>query len=195
MSLSHGQAAESLKEIEKTARRSAEAHEYAHASPQFILWGLVWMVGYAGSDLLPNYGFVHGINWLWFGLVLIGIFGSHVLGRRRYRNLPPDALAKGKAIGFRWGMTMLVFYAFIAATFAVMRPVNPAASGAFVPLLIAAIYCIMGIWQGLRFLYAGIAVAVLTLFGWFWLPQYFLLWMAMVGGGSLILVGLWLKKV
>jgi hypothetical protein len=195
MSLSPGQAAENLKEIEKTARRSAEAHEYAHSSPQFILWGLIWVAGYAGSYLLPNYGVSHGINWLWFGLVVIGVVGSSVLGRRRYRDLAPEAAARGKAIGFRWGMTIFVFYAFMFATFAVMRPTNPAAIGAFVPLLIAAIYCVWGIWQGLRFLYAGIAVGALTLIGWFWLPQYFLPWMAAVGGSSLILVGLWLKKV
>jgi hypothetical protein len=195
MTLSPDQAAQSLKEIEKTERRSAEAHEYAMSSPGFILWGLIWAVGYTGTYLLPNYGFVHGISWLWFGLVVIGIIGSSILGRRRYRNLAPEAVAKARAIGFRWGMTMFVFYAFIAATFAVMHPHNPAVSGAFIPLLIAAIYSVWGIWQGLRFLYAGIALAILTLGGWFFLPQYFLLWMAAVGGGSLVLVGLWLRKV
>lgn len=195
MDLSPGQAAESLKEIERTQRRSAEAHEYAHASPQFILWGLIWMVGYTGSDLLPNYGFVGAINWLWFALVVIGAFGSTILSRRRYRDLTPEAIIKARAIGFRIGMTMLVFYAFLFAVFAVLRPRNPAVSGAFIPLLVAAIYAILGIWSGLRFLYIGIALAALTLGGWFYLSQYFLLWMAAVGGGSLILVGLWLRKV
>jgi hypothetical protein len=195
MSLSPGQAAESLREIERTGRRSAEAHEYAASSPQFILWGLIWMAGYAGSYLLPHYGFVGAINWLWLGLVVIGIAASNMLGRRRYRHLSPQARAKGKAIGLRWGMTMLVFYAFLLAVFAVMRPRNPVVCAAFIPLLIAAIYAVVGIWWGLRFLYAGIAVGALTLIGWFWLPQYFLLWMAVVGGGSLILVGFWLKKV
>jgi len=195
MDLSRDQAAESLKEIERTQRRSAEANEYVYSSPQFILWGLIWMVGYTGSYLLPNYGFSHGINWLWFGLVVIGIFGSHVLGRRRIRHLAPEAVAKGKAISIRWGMTMFVFYAFIIAVFAVIRPRNPMVSGAFIPLLIAAIYSVWGIWQGLRFLYAGIALAVLTLGGWFYLYPYFLPWMAAVGGGSLVLIGLWLRKV
>ena len=195
MILSPDQAAQSLKEIEQTGRRSAEVHEYAASSPQFILWGLIWMAGYAGSYLLPNYGFAHGINWLWFGLVVIGVIGSSILGRRRYRDLAPEAIVQAKAIGLRWGMTLFVFYAFIFATFVVMRPANPAASGAFIPLLVAAIYAIMGIWRGVRFLYAGIAVAALTLGGWFYLPHFFLLWMAAVGGGSLILVGLWLKKV
>lgn len=196
MNLSPGQAAESLKEIERTQRRSAEAQEYAYASPQFILWGLVWVAGYGGSYLLPDYGFVGAINWLWFGLVVIGVVGSHVLGRRRYRDLTSQARARGKAIGLRWGLTMFVFYAFIVAVFVVMRPRNPMVAGAFIPLLIAALYCIWGIWQGLRFLYAGIALAALTLGGWLYLPDArFLLWMAAVGGGSLILAGLWLRKV
>jgi hypothetical protein len=195
MTLSTDQAAQSLKDIEKTTRRSAEAREYAHSSPQFVLWGLIWGAGYAGSYLLPNYGMVRGINWLWFGLVAIGVVASSILGRRRYRNLAPEAAARGKAIGLRWGMTMFVFYAFLVATLTVMRPANPTAVGAFVPLLVAAIYCVWGIWQGLRFLYAGIAVGALTLIGWFWLPQFFLPWMAVVGGGSLILVGLWMKKI
>ena len=195
MSLSPAQAAESLKDIAQTERRSAEAHEYAHASPQFILWGLIWMVGYAGSYLLPDYGFVRGINWLWFGLIVIGIAGSSTLGRRRYRNLTPEARARSKAIGRRWGMTRLVLYAFLIAVFAVIHPRNPAIPGAFIPLLIAAIYSVWGIWQGLRFLYAGIALAALTLGGWFLLSEYFLLWMAGVGGGALVLVGLWLRQV
>ena len=195
MTLSPDQAPQSLQEIEKTTRRSAEAHEYSHASPQFILWGGIWMAGYAGSYLLPDYGFAHGINWLWFSLVVIGGVGSTILGRRRYRDLAPDVMARARVIGRRWGLTMLVFYVFLFTAFAVMRPRNPAALGAFIPLMIAAIYAVMGIWQGTRFLYAGIAVATLTLFGWFWLPQYFLPWMAAVGGGSLVVVGLWMKKV
>jgi hypothetical protein len=42
---------------------------------------------------------------------------------------------------------------------------------------------------------AGVVVAALTLIGFFGLPQYFLLWMAVVGGGALILGGFWLRSV
>ncbi len=76
-----------------------------------------------------------------------------------------------------------------------MRPTDLAAIGAFVPLLVALTYTIFGIWRGARFLYAGVAVAAMTLGGWLALREVFMLWMAFVGGGSLILVGLWLKKI
>ncbi len=83
----------------------------------------------------------------------------------------------------------------MVATVIVMRPADMAAIGAFIPLLVALVYTIFGIWRGTRFLVVGIAVAALTLGGWLYLREVFMLWMAFVGGGSLILVGLWLKKV
>ena len=120
---------------------------------------------------------------------------SMIIGRRQHRAQHPGEVARGRLIGVRWGMTILSLWLFVIATLTIMRPVNSAASGAFIPLLVALSYALFGIWRGLRFLYAGIVVAALTLGGWFYLPQHFLLWMAAVGGGSLILVGLWLKKV
>jgi hypothetical protein len=38
-------------------------------------------------------------------------------------------------------------------------------------------------------------VAGLTLGGFFYLPQHFLVWEGFVGGGALILAGLWFRRV
>jgi hypothetical protein len=196
MIVSPNEAAETLGEIDRTARRSAQAHGYANASPSFMLLGLMWMIGYAGSDLIPTLTRSYrGIGWLWLGLVILGVAANTYIGRRQYMAQYPGQKVKGRGIGLRWVATLVATWIFIAATFAIMRPVNPAASAAFVPLIAALAYAVFGIWRGLRFLYAGVVVAALTLGGWFYLPQHFLLWMAAVGGGSLILVGLWLKKV
>ncbi len=92
-------------EIARTEQRSAEAQEYANASPNFLLWGLIWMVGYTGSHLLPNYGFVGAINWLWFGLTIIGVTGGRLIGRHQYRHRSPEQQAAGRAISFRIGMS------------------------------------------------------------------------------------------
>jgi hypothetical protein len=54
MALSRNEAVEMLGEISRTEQRSAELREYAFASPGFIVWGLIWAVGYSGSYLLPN---------------------------------------------------------------------------------------------------------------------------------------------
>ncbi len=194
MSLSPNEAAQTLGEIARTEKRSAEAHEYASASPNFLLWGLIWIAGYTGSHLLPNYGFVGAINWLWFGLTIIGVTGGRLIGQHQYRHRSPEQQAEGRAIGFRIGMSSFAGFLFVGATIVVMRPADLAAIGAFVPLLVAFAYAVFGIWRGPRFLYVGIVVAALTLGGWLFLRELFMLWMALVGGGSLILVGLWLKK-
>ena len=195
MALTSNEATEMLGEISRTEKRSTEARCYASASAGFILWGLIWIAGYSGTDLLVRQGAIHGINWLWSSLTLLGFAGSWIIGRRQRLARNPGAHAEGHGIGLRWMLTLLAMWSFVIATFTVMRPYNPAATGAFIPLLVALAYAVFGIWRGMRFLYAGIAVAALTLGGFFYLPQYFLLWMAFVGGGSLILVGLWLKKV
>ncbi len=195
MTLSHDEAAQTLSEIARTGHRSAQAHHYASASPQFILWGLIWVAGYTGSYLLPNYGFVGYINWLWFGLSNAGVIGGILIGRHQHRHLTPAQQAEARVIGFRTGMSGFAAFLFVVATVAVMQPADWAAIGAFVPLMIALFYIAFGLFYGPRFVYAGIVVAALTLGGWFVVPQLFLLWMALVGGGSLVLVGLWLKKV
>ncbi|HJR55442.1 MAG TPA: hypothetical protein VJ798_02595 [Rhizomicrobium sp.] len=195
MSLSPNEAVQTLGEIARTEKRSAEAHCYANASPGFILWGLIWMVGYSGSYLLLKYGLPRGINWLWFSLTAVGVVGSHLIGRYQYRHQNPGQQAEGRLIGFRFGMTFFAMFLFTVAAFTIMRPVSYAATGAFIPLLVSLAYAIFGIWRGLRFLYVGIAVAALTMGGFLYLREFFTLWMAFVGGGSLILVGLWLKKV
>jgi hypothetical protein len=43
-------------------------------------------------------------------------------------------------------------------------------------------------------LMTGIVLAVLTVIGYFWLPGLFLLWMAALGGGALILGGIWFRS-
>ena len=89
----------------------------------------------------------------------------------------------------------VAFGAFIAATYAVFGRVTPAQQAAFVPLIVALGYTLLGIWKGPRFLVTGIVIAVLTLGGFFFLHAHFLLWMAFVGGGALLLAGLWLRTV
>jgi hypothetical protein len=84
---------------------------------------------------------------------------------------------------------------FISAIFAIMPPRTSAQIAAFFPILVALFYLLIGIWtRGARMIVLGLAVGALTLFGYFYLPVYFLLWMAVVGGGGMILGGIWLRS-
>ena len=190
MSLTPDEAANSLKEIERTGRRSASAYGYAHSSPFFVMWGVIWMIGYSASDFFP-----HQAGSIWIALTVAGAAGSMAIGRTRGRASGVARPGHGRETGWRVLATFLVIGFFIAAAFAVMGRVTPAQQAAFVPLVVALFYALLGVWKGVRFLIAGAVIAALTLGGFFWLHEHFMLWMAAVGGGALVLAGLWLRTV
>jgi hypothetical protein len=183
MPISHSEAQDTLRDISATARASATSYGYRVAAPHFLLWGIIWFIAWTFSYLAPqqNYG--------WLVLDLTGIVGSFLLGRR--------ARAGGASghWGRKYGSSFLVIALFVVALFAIMPPLNALQISAFFPLLVALFYCLAGIWAGaLRLVLIGALIAGLTLIGFFVLPQQFVLWMAFVGGGSLIFAGLWLRS-
>ena len=189
MSLSSDQAAESLKEIDRTRQRSAQAYRYANSSPFFILWGVIWMVGYTATDLYP-----HHANPLWLALMAAGLLGHMAIGRHRASIGEPHA-GMNRFAGLRLLAGFIAVFCFVGASYAIFAPVGWKQQASFVPLLMALFYVLVGLWAGTRFVVTGLAVAALTLGGFFYLPTHFLLWMALVGGGALILAGLWMRKI
>jgi hypothetical protein len=106
-----------------------------------------------------------------------------------------DKLAR-RSRGWKYGVNCLAIILFIYAVYAILPPTSDVQAVAFFPLLVALIYVLVGVWtRAARIALLGFALGVLTVGGFFWLPQYFLLWMAGVGGGALILGGFWLRRI
>jgi hypothetical protein len=179
MAISPQDAAAALHDIERAEARSATLRGYERAAPHFILWGILWAIGYGLSDIFQAHA-----NAIWAAIIPIGIIADFVAVRR----------AKG---GFNWryGLAVVTFLVFFCAAFFVMAPVNGRQVAAFIPLVVATCYVLVGIWAGTRYVVAGVVIAALTLIGFALLREHFLLWMAVVGAASLILAGLWLKQV
>jgi hypothetical protein len=177
-------AADALKQAAAAEKRSAQAYRYQRFAPYLFLWGVIWVIGYGGSDLRPRIA-----GWLWLGLVVVALAASILIAR---------AFADGRAdarIRWRTAAFFVAVWAFFAATYAVMHPTTALQQGAFPPLVVAFAYAVLGLWTGPRLIIAGVALAALTLGGFFYLPQHFLLWEGFVGGGALILAGLWFRRV
>jgi hypothetical protein len=177
MALSPDDAAAALRDIDVAQARSHRLRGYQNGAPHFFIWGIVWFVGYGLTDIFGR------ANAIWAVLVPIGVIAGIVANRG----------APGAA-SWRYAATALAIFAFLFATFAVMWPISGRQISAFIPLVIALFYVVGGIWAGPRYVIAGMAVAVLTLAGYFFIGAHFLAWMAIVGGGALILAGLWLRK-
>jgi len=181
MPMTPNEAADALRDIEQTGRRSGEAFGYRYAAPYFIVWGVVWIVGYAGTDLFGKQA-----PWIWLVAIACGAIGSALAGRARPSRTSTSAW---KSIAL-----VAIIFLFIYATYVVMWPVGERQQSAFVPLLAGAVYSGVGVFAGVRWIIAGAAVAALTLAGFFLIHQHYDLWMAAVGGGGLVLAGLWMRS-
>jgi hypothetical protein len=184
MTLSPNEAANALRDIAAAETRSARVYGYRRGSPYVILWGILWVVGYGLTAAWPPRG-----GAVWIAVLAIGAAATFAIGIRSH-------IAADARYNRRWVFPAiaLIAFAFIASSFAVMSPVSPRQIGAFIPLVVAAGYALLGLWTGTRFAVAGAVVAALTLGGFFLLPAYFDLWMAAVGGGALVLAGVWLRR-
>jgi len=180
------QAADALKEADAIERRSFEAFSYSQSAPYCFVWGAVWFLGYGAEALFPiDHPAWMWLGWWWMGLSMIGAAVSVAIGRRQNARRPGRSWRFGALFGILWLFSFFLF--------AIWHP-TPMQIGAFFPLLFAAIYAAIGLWLGTRYILVGLFMALSTLIAYFQMPQYFFLWMAMVGGGSLLLTGLWMRK-
>ncbi|SDI19684.1 hypothetical protein [Paraburkholderia phenazinium] len=181
MSLSSGQASQALRELEAVTQRSGQLYRYQRFAPMLILWGVIWLIGFSSSHFFPAHAF-----WAWIALDVIGISGCIYLGRRGKQ----DA---SNSTSWRWLASIFSIVVFYIVVQNILQPVSGPQSAALISLIVALCYFLGGVWIGARLAITGIVVAALTLIGFYMFPAYFLLWMAVVGGGSLILAGVWLR--
>ena len=185
MTVSTQEAAAALDDVARVHHRSAVLRGYEHGAPHFLLWGVIWLVGYGGTYLYPA-----AANPLWLVLDVLGIGGSYLFVRAAPRSASPADSARGA----RFGALALAIAGFIAATYYVLRPHSALQFAAFPPLLMAFAYTAIGVWRGVRWAAIGIMLAVLTVTGYAFLPAYFIAWMAVCGSASLLLTGLWMRR-
>ena len=184
MSLSSHEAAASLSQVEEARRKSSQLYFYHRSSPHLIMWGIIWIIGYGGTGLFP-----HHSNLLWAVLVLIGTSGGVILGRCH----KPDGVTTGP---YAWRMAALwaIILFFVFATYAILHPHDGRQLAAYPALITGCAYMTIGLWRGLRYVISGMAVVALTLIGFFYIEPIFF-WFAAVGGGAMILTGLWFRAV
>lgn len=178
MSVTHEDATEALRLIAEAGQRSTMLRGYQSAAPHLILWGGIYAAAYTFGYFRP-----YQAGLAWAVLIPAATIGDVLIARRDHGRI-------------NWAVFLglfATFLAFISATALVMQPHDPRQMAAFVPLVVAAAYVVLGIGVGRRLVFTGLALGVLTLVGFLALPSIFMLWMAVVGGGALVLGGLWLR--
>ena len=114
--------------------------------------------------------------------------------RRRDQRRSSHRRTGVRTFDFRVLAAFLLFFAFGFLCIAVLGHFGPRQMGTFWPIYFMLFYCIAGLWFGHAFVAIGLAITALTLIGYFFIGgAAFLLWMAVVNGGGLILGGLWMR--
>lgn len=185
MPLSQEEASTQLAEAETAARRSARAYGYHQASPMLLLWGTIWVLGYAGTDLLPYQG-----GKIWLSLSLAGALITFLLVRRMG---PPQRTDNRK--GLKILGLIAVFLIFLFSAYAILGPLTKAQYIAFPALLVGTAYIGLGFWMGQRMIVTGLTIFLLALGGYLAQIPYYGVFMGVLGGGALILAGLWFRRV
>jgi uncharacterized membrane protein YjgN (DUF898 family) len=182
MGLSPQDALAALNDVEAADARARASQANRAGAPYLLIWGAVWVVGYVLSGLLP--GKLIGPTWL--GVSLVGVVAMGLLPRRT----GADAKDRGLAMTICY----LAIFAFIGATYWVMRPTQGDQYMVYPALMVGLIYTLMGSLRRTRIMWIGAAVFVLSLIGYAFLRPVLPFWLAAVGGGGLILGGLWLRR-
>lgn len=180
MSISREEAALALSQIDLTTERSREMKGYRIAGPIFMVWGVIWAIGYCGMGVLP----IRQWGWMWLGLDVLGVALQLVISRRygaTARSGKPAAAA-------------VAIIAFEAATEHFFHASSPAPYLIYPGLVIGFAYMMIGLWRMPRLAWIGVAIFTASLAGIYLIHQGLTYWMAAVGGIGLFLGGLWLRK-
>lgn len=152
----------------------------------FLLWGTVWIAGYLTTAFIPS----STGQIVWVPLVVLGTVGSAWLGMR----LPKDhSVVPSLGARLAW-VNLVLIGAFIGAPFLLGSKFSYMASVAYVPAAVGVIYVVNGMFVGREMVLIGawlvVAAVVSLTMGTTVQP----VWMAIAGGGSLILTGVLLRR-
>ena len=186
MNVTKNDVAAALHDVSKTEEHSLTLFHYEMTYPHLLLWGILWIVAGMIGAISPDNT---GIGWLIVDT--IGIVTSGYLVAMNARRFAEDS---ARSEGLRYLATVVVLTAFITMTFAVFTPVSGIEIQTFITILVAAIYMIMGLWTGYRLTVIGAVLAVLVVSAFFYTPVQLPLLVSVLGGGALILGGLWMRR-
>jgi hypothetical protein len=182
MSITPLEAAAALQDVEHIVNRVKQSATYRYASLLLIVWGLLVILGYAGSYAWPQSAVTIWLTVDAVGLALMAAWALYARNRKR----------RGIALGFVWAL--LLFYGFGLLWSLVLGKFGPRELGAFWTTYFMFGYSVAGIWFGRSFIVIGLAITALTVAGYLWIGPAFNLYLALVNGGGLILCGLWMRR-
>ncbi len=168
------QALEILNDVATARQRTSELRNYRGMGSIISAWGVVWLLGFGAQSIFPV-----AAPFIW----IAGWLGALVWTFTR----PP------KPEDFRALSTWVVAILCVGLVLVVTKA-NQTTAAMIFGLALSAAYAILGIWSGKRFLLLAALVLISVCVGWWLVPQWLYLALALGGGGALILGGVWIRR-
>lgn len=186
MNLSASEAGEALAAIQTITQKTRHSMASGSAHISLIITGLVWLIGFTATQFLT----APLIVWIWVVTSLIGSALATFMGIRTAKRVRiASSAVTGKRIFTFW--LLLIFFA--AAIIAVAHPTD----GKQITLIIILLAMIGQMGMGLLLSFSAtwwtVPVAAVALLGYFLAPDWFYLWMGLLGGGVMIALGLYIR--
>ena len=148
------------------------------------MWGVLVLAGNLMNWLVPRQG---GMIWIAVNTVgAVGTVALSILDKRR-TGMP--------SFDLRVAAAYVLYFAFGLLCSVVLGHFGWRETATFWPIYVMLFYVLAGLWFGRAFVVIGLTITALTLIGYFFIFGIaFVLWMAVVNGGGLIVGGLWMRR-
>jgi len=186
MNISPSEAEEALTAIQTVAKKTRQSIASGGTYITLVVTGIVWLIGFMCTQFLQG----EIVVYIWIGLSILGSLVGTVLGIRMGKRVRSPATAPmAKRIGLFW--ILLIFFGI--AVIAIARPTD----GKQVTMLVILFVMLGQMAMGLVFSFSStwwtLPITALALAGYYFLPEFFYLWMALLGGGGMIALGLHIR--
>ena len=186
MDISPKEAEDTLAAIQTISRKTRRSIASGAFNAILIITGIVWLIGFTCTQFLPQ----EMVGYIWIGLSILGSILGTILGSRSSKRVrSPSSAPVVRRVAIFW--LLLICYAI--AVIAIAGPTDGKQTTLMVILFIMLGWLATGLLFSFFLFWWVLPITALALIGYFLLPGIFYLWMGVLGGGSMIILGIYIR--
>jgi hypothetical protein len=187
MNISPSEAEEALSLIQAMMKKTRKSISASGSYKFLVLWGIIWLLGFFNSQFLSE----DLSPYIWMGLNVIGGIASMIIGIRLNLNVRSE---KSNDLGKRIGVFWALLFVFCFITITIIFPINGKQIAMVIIVFVTTGWVAMGLLLSFASVRWGLALIGLAIIAYFLFPAIFYLLMGVVGGGGMVLLGLYIRN-
>lgn len=187
MDLTPIEAQQALEAIQTMAKKTRRVIANSGAYAFLIIWGFIWLIGFSANHFFRG----STVGYIWMVLDILGGLLSVYMGIRfshKVRSTSDDKT--GRQIGYFW----LLLFLYCLLLLVVISPLDMKQTALVIVLFVMLGWIAMGLLLTAASIWWALVITALALIGYYFLPTYFFLWMALLGGGGMIALGFYIRN-